>query len=689
MNKRTYFKRATLIVTTVVIVTCASASTFAATFTASNTNDSGAGSLRQAILDANAAPNAGNTPDIILVNVATPATINLLSPLPAITDAARVINNNNGSGRVELNGFGTRGQAALSIGLDLQAPNCATASPACEVWGFAIDRFGEAGIRVGPHSDNVVITQNYIGTDIAGTTTNCPDAANPCGNFNAGILIAGAQGVKIGTDLTQPDAGGNGHSNTIGGNFGRGIVVGNGYDGANNLVAGSAVIHNNYIGINNASVGGGAAIGNTGDGILIAGTSGNQIGGTASLDGNYIGSNGYNGIEIVPDTGSVGMPASSNVIQGNVIGQTQGAVTARGNAGSGIVIRGSNNIVGGTTAAARNVIVANTFAGIAISGSLATGNTIQGNNIGVASDATTSLPNQVAGIQISQYASGNTIGGSGGTAGACAGPCNRIANNGSATMQSAKAGIYVDQTSNTGNTIRENSIFGNGSSSGIGIDVGAPGATANDAGDSDTVQNSPTLSTANTSGFISGTLSSSASTTFTIDFYLNQSTDTGNMSQGRAWIGSTQATTNGGGTVNFNFTVIGVALAQGSNVTATATRGAFTNAPSAPTAVSPGSTSEFSSGVTVIVAPTAAPVSVSGRVTSASGAPISNASITMTDQAGHTLMARSNAFGYFTFAEVPTGNAYVVGTQRRGFAFDNFLVQVKDSLTDVTITAKQ
>ena len=53
----------------------------AATFTVTNTNDSGPGSLRQALIDANAAAGA----DDIAFTVVPPATISLLSALPQVT----------------------------------------------------------------------------------------------------------------------------------------------------------------------------------------------------------------------------------------------------------------------------------------------------------------------------------------------------------------------------------------------------------------------------------------------------------------------------------------------------------------------------------------------------------------------------------------------------------------------------
>ena len=58
----------------------------AATFTVTNTNDSGPGSLRQAMIDANAAAGA----DVIVFAVAPPATISLLSVLPTITEALTI-----------------------------------------------------------------------------------------------------------------------------------------------------------------------------------------------------------------------------------------------------------------------------------------------------------------------------------------------------------------------------------------------------------------------------------------------------------------------------------------------------------------------------------------------------------------------------------------------------------------------
>ena len=162
--------------------------------------------------------------------------------------------------------------------------------------------------------------------------------------------------------------GSGGHSNTISGNFGNGITVSNATVGGTTF-PGSAIIKNNYIG--GAGTTGNADLGNSLNGVLIAATSGNQIGGTASNDRNYILGNGANGIIIVADkTNNITTQASNNNIRGNYIGYTLGTNQFVPNNGSGIVIRGSNNTVGGTTAAERNIIVGSSINGITISSTL-------------------------------------------------------------------------------------------------------------------------------------------------------------------------------------------------------------------------------------------------------------------------------------------------------------------------------
>ena len=666
-----------------IVLIASAAPALAATYTVTNLNDSGAGSLRDAINLANASVGVADT--INLNTVPATGTINLLTALPAITDTVAIINLNTGSGRVELNGLATQNGAVPSIGFDIQAPNC-------EIWGFVINRFGDAGIRVGPNStgttngDGTIIHQNYIGTAPGGTSVNCPDAAHPCGNINRGVWVDGASNVQVG------DGTFNGHSNTISGNFGRGVSVNNKTIGATTF-PGSAIIKNNRIGGTDSIINPNTAIGNTQDGILLAGVSNCQIGGVNPLDGNVIIANGGNGINIVADkTNTINSPASGNVIQANNIGYTGGSNNTVPNSGSGIVIEGSNNTVGGTTAAARNIITGNHVNGISIYGALATGNTVQGNYIGVGSNGTTAFGNDVAGIQIAQSASNNTIGGTGVTPGQCNGPCNIIANNGAATAQSAKAGLYLDATSGTGNAIRGNSIFNNGSGTGIGIDLvavlsdgtsnpNAPvGKNTDDACDADTgannLQNRPVITTANNSGFISGTLNSTASTAFVIDFFLNPTSDTQARSQARTYIGSVNTTTTAGCTATFFFSST-VLPTVGQFITATATRSA-----------APLDTSEIADAVAVVTTPTAAPVNVFGRIISSTGKGISNAVVTMTDMAGTRRSARTGSFGYFGFRNVQAGESYIVSVASKRYQFATRIINVTDNIDDLELVAE-
>ncbi len=506
----------------------------AASFTVSTTTDSGTGSLRQAILDANGATG----PHTITITV--PGTVVLLTPLPAITQSV-AISTTSGQPDYELNGSMTQGTGNASIGIYLRAGSSS-------VRGLVINRFGEAGIRMdtdGTGIDNGnTIAGNRIGTNVAGTAASA--------NLNRGILIVGTTGHTIGGSTTAD-------RNLISGNSGRGIDINAG---------GNALVTGNYVGTNAAGTG---DLGNFSHGIQIVNSSGSTIGGGTPATRNVISGNDGSGITII---GDLGTPASNNIVQGNYIGVTSGGNADLGNNGSGVLIQGSSNTIGGTTAALGNVISTNAGNGVSINSSLATGNTIAGNSIGVGADRATVLANAQNGVQISNLAKDNTVGDSSGTGvtpGMCNNACNVIANNGAVTSQTARAGVYVDTTGGTGNRIRKNSIFMN---SGIGIDIAAPGRTANDINDPDTgannIQNFPVIASANTAGLISGSLNSTPNGAFVIDFYSNPTTDGSTTSEGRTYIGSININVPGGGNGTFDYSS-NQTLATGSFVTATAT----------------------------------------------------------------------------------------------------------------------
>ncbi|MDQ3802030.1 MAG: carboxypeptidase regulatory-like domain-containing protein, partial [Acidobacteriota bacterium] len=92
--------------------------------------------------------------------------------------------------------------------------------------------------------------------------------------------------------------------------------------------------------------------------------------------------------------------------------------------------------------------------------------------------------------------------------------------------------------------------------------------------------------------------------------------------------------------------------------------------------------------VLTALAPTAASVSVSGKVLSAAGREISGATVTITDSRGESRTAITNAFGYYQFEGVQAGETYLLGVRHKRYQFLNQAINVNEDLTDVNITAQ-
>ena len=85
-----------------------------------------------------------------------------------------------------------------------------------------------------------------------------------------------------------------------------------------------------------------------------------------------------------------------------------------------------------------------------------------------------------------------------------------------------------------------------------------------------------------------------------------------------------------------------------------------------------------------VTSPTAAAVTVSGRVVTAKGARgIRSAVVTMTDQDGTVRYATTSTFGYFRFADVPAGQTYIFNIRAKRFTFgENTIVRYLNGDTD-------
>lgn len=97
----------------------------------------------------------------------------------------------------------------------------------------------------------------------------------------------------------------------------------------------------------------------------------------------------------------------------------------------------------------------------------------------------------------------------------------------------------------------------------------------------------------------------------------------------------------------------------------------------------------FGAFITPSPAPTAAGVTVSGRVFVSDGAGLRNAVVLLTDSFGNTRTTRTGSFGYFRFDEVEAGQTYVFSIQSKRFQFNPQVVAVNENLEELNFTAIQ
>jgi parallel beta-helix repeat protein len=410
----------------------------AATYTVTTTADSGAGSLRHAITDANGSVGGD------LIQFAIPTSdpgyrttgggsywvIQLASELPALTGGAITIQGPAASdapatswphprivldGTAALSPSGANGitiTSANNVIRRLTIINFTTTDTGQRGAGVAIDGASATGNRV---------EGCYIGVDPANTSSSS-------GNEESGVRItAGADNNVIGGASAAE----------------RNVIAGNGDDvarRANVFVGGSSaggisqsnVIQGNYIGTNatgTAQVTGG----NFSPGVWVGGFGGRAN--DTQIIGNVIA--GFNSTirelsGILISGGSTSTYAQGTVVRGNIIGLPaggQGPGTAGLRNTYGIWVEASANaVIGGPNAADRNIISGNAYAptgasysqnnlaAVYVINSSTSGTTIEGNYIGLDVDGDPlgsapdgALGNLNYGINITTNSTGTTV----------------------------------------------------------------------------------------------------------------------------------------------------------------------------------------------------------------------------------------------------------------------------------------
>jgi parallel beta-helix repeat protein len=301
----------------------------AATYTVTNTGDSGAGSLRQAILDANANPGV----DTIGFNIpgAGVQTISPLTQLPVLTDTVTIDGYSQPGASANTLPLAQGSNAVILIELDGQAVTpfdngLRLSAAGIVVRGLSIFHWSAGIVPSGP---GCIIAGNFIGLDAAGIANPNPDhfsgtgisaeASTQIGGPNpadrnvisgnhAGILAVGAvvQGNLIGTDLTGtravPNTVGLADSGpaTIGGSLaGEGNVIAGNHDEQMQIGAGT-VVRGNFIGTDATGT---IDLGGTFSGISVA-SGPTTIGGLGTGESNTIANNRSAGVEVVDGTGT-------------------------------------------------------------------------------------------------------------------------------------------------------------------------------------------------------------------------------------------------------------------------------------------------------------------------------------------------------------------------------------------------
>ncbi|MEM7626058.1 MAG: cadherin-like domain-containing protein [Planctomycetota bacterium] len=335
--------------------------------------------------------------------------------------------------------------------------------------------------------------------------------------------------------------------------------------------SGGNTVVGNYLG---TDITGTQARGNVDNGLIIAGSNNDVVGGATAADRNITSGN-ENGIFLFNVDGTV--------ITGNYIGVDATGTRALGNTTTGVwggLTAARNVRVGGAAAGEGNVISANSDYNVRFDFAGTTGNQIVGNYIGTNAAGTAGIGSTTAGVYFADNADGNRVGGIG------SGEGNLIAHH---TQQ----GVLLAADAGVNNAVLSNMLYSNGA---LGVDLADDGVTYNDAEDADTGPNEklnfPVLTNVVQDG-VDLDIGFSVDLPvgwYRVEFFENPggNDDTG-FGEGEVYLGS--ATINASGVAGyeaFSATLTGVTPAQILGMTATATQDTSGGA-----GTTFGSTSEF------------------------------------------------------------------------------------------------
>lgn len=347
----------------VIVIMGAPAVVWGDTYTVTTTADSGTGTLRWAIGQANSHEGA----DVITFSAAMSGrTIKPASQLPVLSSPDSTIDGDlNDDKRPDV---AIDGQSAISIGLYIVGANCV-------VEGLALMHFSSSAIQFAGNT-GCQVKNCYLGVDLTGTKARRNGFTDIWISGGGSHVIGGAGGRNLFTC-------GEGWSS-------KGSVAIRIVDSSNNQVV------NNYFGLERTGV---SVIGSDGYGVYLQ-----KINSAAA--NNIVRNNVFvhNQVAVVLNR------ASNNTVQGNLFGLAADGETAR-TVGTGIVIANGaqNNRIGGTTSKARNVFGAMDI-GVFIYDPGTSGNRVMGNYFGT-NEAGTKQRYLDTGVFVASHAGAQTIGG--------------------------------------------------------------------------------------------------------------------------------------------------------------------------------------------------------------------------------------------------------------------------------------